>query len=87
MLGGLDPQGVEASLTAWPAVAVVGGAVVLLAATAGLTQARRWDAVTRFETPGSPPPSGTAHPGDDWDALTRDEDPTHEPPGRDGPGR
>ncbi len=87
VFGGIDPQGVRATTTAWPVVALVAGVVVVVAATAGLTQARRWDAVTRFESPGSAPVRAGTSPGDDWDALTRDEDPTREPPGRDGHDR
>lgn len=70
------------TLTAWPWVSLVGAVVVLVAGVAGLVQARRWDAVTRFETPAARVVDDEQpHPGDDWDALTRDEDPTQERPG------
>ncbi len=77
VVGGLDVREIEATTTAWPAVVIAAGVLVLLASLAGLARARRWDAVTRFETPAAT--AVEQGPGDDWDALTRDEDPTQHP--------
>lgn len=87
-ISGGTGDGVVAELTAWPWIALVGTLLVLVAAVAGLAQARSWKEVTRFEAP-APTRNGAgedgaaeeqARPGDDWDALTRDEDPTVEDP-------
>ncbi len=85
-VGSTDAQ---VSVTAWPWVAVVGGALVVCAGTLAVVQARRWGTPrSRYESPVDPAhsagvevrPAPPAGPGDDpgatWDALTRGEDPT-----------
>lgn len=69
--------------TAWPYVAAVGGALILLAGLLALRYGRLWPAMSgRYERNGAPRPRRTApavdpdRPEDLWKALDRGEDPT-----------
>ncbi|MFJ3668460.1 TIGR02234 family membrane protein [Streptomyces sp. NPDC090106] len=69
--------------TAWPYVAAVGGALMLLAGLLALRYAPRWPAMSgRYERDGTPRPARKAKPVDPerpeemWKALDRGEDPT-----------
>ncbi|MGW3135321.1 TIGR02234 family membrane protein [Streptomyces sp. NPDC001139] len=72
------------SHTAWPYVAVVGGALILLAGLLALRYGRHWPAMSgRYERGGAPRPRRTAakgvapdRPEELWKALDRGEDPT-----------
>ncbi|MFI9343336.1 TIGR02234 family membrane protein [Streptomyces sp. NPDC052773] len=71
------------SHTAWPYVAVVGGALILLAGLLALRYGRLWPAMSgRYERSGAPRPRRAApavdpdRPEDLWKALDRGEDPT-----------
>ncbi|MFD3500252.1 TIGR02234 family membrane protein [Streptomyces sp. NPDC058676] len=71
------------SHTAWPYVAAVGGALLLLAGLLALRYGRRWPAMSgRYERSGTPRPRRQApavdpdRPEDIWKALDRGEDPT-----------
>jgi len=68
--------------TAWPYVAVVGGALILLAGLLALRYGRLWPAMSgRYERDGAPrrrraPVVDLDRPEDVWKALDRGEDPT-----------
>lgn len=71
------------SHTAWPYVAAVGGALILLAGLLALRYGRHWPAMSgRYERDGAPKPRRRAatvdpdRPEDLWKALDRGEDPT-----------
>ncbi|MFI1565925.1 TIGR02234 family membrane protein [Streptomyces sp. NPDC020490] len=71
------------SHTAWPYVAAVGGALILLAGLLALRYGRLWPAMSgRYERGGAPRSRRTApavdpdRPEDLWKALDRGEDPT-----------
>jgi uncharacterized membrane protein (TIGR02234 family) len=71
------------SHTAWPYVAVAGGALILLAGLLALRYGRLWPAMSgRYERSGAPRPRRAApavdpdRPEDLWKALDRGEDPT-----------
>jgi len=65
--------------TAWPAAAIVAGALAIAAAVLVLASASRWPrATTRYSRT-----RATGDPASDWDALSEGEDPTDatgEPP-------
>ena len=69
--------------TAWPYVAAVGGALLLLAGLLALRYGRLWPGMSgRYERGGAPRPRRQARPADPdrpeelWKALDRGEDPT-----------
>lgn len=70
--------------TAWPWLAVAGGAVAAVAGALGLIGGRSWPATgRRFEVPAggttapdTPHTEPAAQPADTWDALSRGDDPT-----------
>ncbi|KPI07215.1 trp region conserved hypothetical protein [Actinobacteria bacterium OK074] len=70
------------SHTAWPYVAAVGGALLLLAGLLALRYGRLWPAMSgRYERDGTPRPRKARpvdpdRPEDMWKALDRGEDPT-----------
>ncbi|CAL9608766.1 hypothetical protein SUDANB105_05575 [Streptomyces sp. enrichment culture] len=71
------------SHSAWPYVAAVGGALILLAGLLALRYGRLWPAMSgRYERSGTPRPRRAApavdpdRPEDLWKALDRGEDPT-----------
>ncbi|WP_405879156.1 TIGR02234 family membrane protein [Streptomyces sp. NBC_01136] len=70
------------SHTAWPYVAAVGGALILLAGLLALRYGRLWPAMSgRYERDGTPRPRKAKpvdpdRPEDIWKALDRGEDPT-----------
>ncbi|ANS64594.1 hypothetical protein SLINC_2370 [Streptomyces lincolnensis] len=70
------------SHTAWPYVAVAGGALILLAGLLALRYGRSWPAMSgRYERDGAPrvrrgPVVDPDRPEDIWKALDRGEDPT-----------
>ncbi|MEU9283919.1 TIGR02234 family membrane protein [Streptomyces sp. NPDC048275] len=70
------------SHTAWPYVAAVGGALILLAGLLALCYGRLWPAMSgRYERDGTPRPRKAKpvdpdRPEDIWKALDRGEDPT-----------
>lgn len=71
------------SHTAWPYVAAVGGALLLVAGLLALRYGRNWPAMSgRYERDGAPKPRHRAQavdpdrPEDIWKALDRGEDPT-----------
>jgi uncharacterized membrane protein (TIGR02234 family) len=70
--------------TAWPYVAVAGGALLLLAGLLALRYGRGWPAMSgRYERDGTPRPRKAPvvdpdRPEDLWKALDRGEDPTRE---------
>jgi uncharacterized membrane protein (TIGR02234 family) len=75
----------DAAVTAWVAVALAAGLVLLAAGSFALLRARAWPSpARRFDTSGPAARSGTgpapgSGPSDDvgaWDALSRGEDPT-----------
>ncbi|MFE9706396.1 TIGR02234 family membrane protein [Streptomyces sp. NPDC005930] len=90
----LDDQAAEAagdtsatvdalSHTAWPYVAAVGGALLLLAGLLALRYGRQWPAMSgRYERDGTPRPRRRRQtvdpdrPEDLWKAIDRGEDPT-----------
>ncbi|MER6345577.1 TIGR02234 family membrane protein [Streptomyces sp. NPDC001595] len=92
--GALDEQAARASgdtsatvgalsHTAWPYVAAVGGALLLVAGLLALRYGRLWPAMSgRYERSGAPRPRRAApavdpdRPEDLWKALDRGEDPT-----------
>ncbi|NKI41357.1 TIGR02234 family membrane protein [Streptomyces physcomitrii] len=95
--GALDEKAAEASgntsatveslsHTAWPYVAVAGGALILLAGVIALRWGSGWPAMSgRYERSGAPRPRRSApadpdHPGELWKALDRGEDPTRGTP-------
>ncbi|MFI2639623.1 TIGR02234 family membrane protein [Streptomyces sp. NPDC018610] len=79
-----DTAATAASLshTAWPYVAVAGGALILLAGLLALRFGRLWPAMSgRYERSGAPRPRAPRpvdpdRPEDLWKALDRGEDPT-----------
>ncbi|WP_055491800.1 TIGR02234 family membrane protein [Streptomyces sp. TP-A0356] len=68
--------------TAWPYVAALGGALILVAGLLALRYGRRWPAMSgRYERDGTPRPRRAKpvdpdRPEDLWKALDRGEDPT-----------
>ncbi|MFC5723101.1 TIGR02234 family membrane protein [Streptomyces gamaensis] len=74
----------DVSHTAWPWVALAGGALLLLAGLLALRFGRNWPAMSgRYERDGAPRPRRTARTAPDperpeelWKALDRGEDPT-----------
>ncbi|MGW3492684.1 TIGR02234 family membrane protein [Streptomyces sp. NPDC001020] len=68
--------------TAWPYVAALGGALILVAGLLALRYGRLWPAMSgRYERGGTPRPRRTGpadpdRPEDLWKALDRGEDPT-----------
>jgi uncharacterized membrane protein (TIGR02234 family) len=71
------------SHTAWPYVAAVGGALLLVAGLLALRYGRQWPAMSgRYERAGAPKPrrrtapTDPDRPEDIWKALDRGEDPT-----------
>ncbi|GAA3781037.1 TIGR02234 family membrane protein [Streptomyces chiangmaiensis] len=68
--------------TAWPYVAAVGGALILVAGLLALRYSRLWPAMSgRYERDGAPRPRAVRpvdpdRPEDLWKALDRGEDPT-----------
>ncbi|KKD04363.1 TIGR02234 family membrane protein [Streptomyces sp. WM6386] len=71
------------SHTAWPYVAAVGGALILLAGLLALRYGRMWPAMSgRYERSGAPRPvrrpkaADPDRPEEMWKALDRGEDPT-----------
>ncbi|MDR3080879.1 MAG: TIGR02234 family membrane protein, partial [Streptomyces sp.] len=68
--------------TAWPYIAVLGGALILLAGLLALRYGRLWPTMSgRYERGGAPRPRRAApvdpdRPEDLWKALDRGEDPT-----------
>ncbi|WP_406446213.1 TIGR02234 family membrane protein [Streptomyces sp. NBC_01613] len=71
------------SHTAWPYVAAVGGALLLVAGLLALRYGRQWPAMSgRYERGGAPKPRRRAaavdpdRPEEIWKALDRGEDPT-----------
>jgi uncharacterized membrane protein (TIGR02234 family) len=69
--------------TAWPYVAAVGGALILLAGLLALRYGRLWPGMSgRYERGGAPKPRRSSRPADPdrpeelWKALDRGEDPT-----------
>ncbi|OIJ89058.1 TIGR02234 family membrane protein [Streptomyces colonosanans] len=68
--------------TAWPYVAVLGGALILLAGLLALRYGRLWPTMSgRYERDGTPrprqaKPADPDRPEDLWKALDRGEDPT-----------
>ncbi|MET9968515.1 TIGR02234 family membrane protein, partial [Streptomyces sp. NPDC006356] len=70
--------------TAWPYVAAVGGALILLAGLLALRYGRLWPGMSgRYERNGTPRPRRRApaaadpdRPEELWKALDRGEDPT-----------
>ncbi|MFI6565629.1 TIGR02234 family membrane protein [Streptomyces sp. NPDC050534] len=71
------------SHTAWPYVAAVGGALLLVAGLLALRYGRQWPAMSgRYERTGAPKPRRKPavvdpdRPEDIWKALDRGEDPT-----------
>lgn len=71
------------SHTAWPYIAAVGGALLLVAGLLALRYGRQWPAMSgRYERGGAPKPRRRAAPVDPdrpeeiWKALDRGEDPT-----------
>ncbi|MEU6401836.1 TIGR02234 family membrane protein [Streptomyces sp. NPDC046985] len=83
-----DTAATAASLshTAWPYVAVAGGALILLAGLLALAYGRLWPAMSgRYERSGAPRaraprPVDPDRPEDLWKALDRGEDPTTDDP-------
>ncbi len=75
--------------SAWPAVALVGGALLLAAGTLAAIRGRRWAAMSsRYERAPATAPSSGAGAVSAWDALDRGVDPTDESPARPvGPGQ
>ncbi|BDZ52970.1 Trp biosynthesis-associated membrane protein [Agromyces marinus] len=75
----------QANASAWPAVAVAGGAIVVLAAVWALVTARSWPASrrhggVRLAADGRGGAAGVSDRAvDDWDDLSRGDDPTHDP--------
>ncbi|WP_210505667.1 Trp biosynthesis-associated membrane protein [Naasia sp. SYSU D00057] len=70
--------------TAWPAIAVAGGAMVLLFALGIAVTAGRWPGAARSYGTGTGTAAAAvpaaAAPSDTWDALSRGADPTSAPP-------
>ncbi|MBM7504883.1 Trp biosynthesis-associated membrane protein [Agromyces aurantiacus] len=68
--------------TAWPVVAVVGGALVALAGLAVVVTGRAWPTSrrygggTRLAADGAQPAPASDRAVDDWDGLSRGDDPT-----------
>lgn len=90
LAGGSAQQAVTAtSLTAWPIVAAILGAVVLLLGIAVLLVSGRWATAGRkYETTAKRGPSDEPDRIADWDALSDGDDPSdelEEAPGAPGP--
>jgi hypothetical protein len=81
----------------WPAVAIVGGALIVVAGIAVLVTGTRWPASTRryrgarLAGTDEPEPSAGAERAasdraiDDWDELSRGDDPTDGPAADESP--
>ncbi|MER6128971.1 TIGR02234 family membrane protein [Streptomyces sp. NPDC001795] len=80
--GDTSATAVSLTHTAWPYVAALGGALILLAGLLALRYGRLWPAMSgRYERDGTPRPRKAKpvdpdRPEDLWKALDRGEDPT-----------
>ena len=66
-------------MTAFPAVAVVAGCLLALAALLIIPASRHWKTRTKYDVPvapGSAAPAGPVDEIDSWDRLSRGDDPT-----------
>ncbi|WP_461163211.1 Trp biosynthesis-associated membrane protein [Arthrobacter sp. R4-81] len=76
---GISGSNVQVSVTAFPALAVVAGAMLGLGALLIIPASRYWKARTRFDAAAggtNPEASGPADEIDSWDRLSRGDDPT-----------
>jgi uncharacterized membrane protein (TIGR02234 family) len=79
---GISGSSVQVGVTAFPALAVVAGCLLGLAALAIVPAGRYWKARTKYDTAATGAGAGTAAaPGpadeiDSWDRLSRGDDPT-----------
>lgn len=77
----------EGTPTAWPWVAVAGGALVVAAGLLVAVRGMRWSALAqRYDGPQAPLADAPAEtPVEIWDALSRGEDPTEPAGGQESP--
>ncbi|MCU1552910.1 MAG: hypothetical protein JWM13_396 [Arthrobacter sp.] len=79
---GISGSSVQVGVTAFPALAVVAGCLLGLAALALVPAGRYWKARTKYEAavagsrPGAAAPAGPADEIESWDRLSRGDDPT-----------
>ncbi|CAI3796714.1 Trp biosynthesis-associated membrane protein [Pseudarthrobacter sp. MM222] len=79
---GISGSNVQVDVTAFPALAVVAGALLGLSALAIVPAGRYWKARTKYDTAPTRAGAGTAAPAgspdeiDSWDRLSRGDDPT-----------
>lgn len=63
--------------TIWPMIAIVAGALLVLAGVAVIATSGRWPSSGRkFDSPATKPQSSAPDAVDSWDELSRGEDPT-----------
>jgi uncharacterized membrane protein (TIGR02234 family) len=79
VVGAFDARGIDAATTAWPVVVLAAGVLVLLAALVGVARARRWDAVTRFESAATRPSDASSHSSSDVSTDPSKADPEPSP--------
>lgn len=76
MTGHTGDRTVDASLTIWPWVAVLGGVLLTVTGVLAIIGARRWSGLSsRYDAPGAAP----VRKRSDWDMLSDGEDPTDLP--------
>ncbi|WGW13774.1 Trp biosynthesis-associated membrane protein [Saxibacter everestensis] len=79
---GLEVVADQVSLSAWPYVALVVGALFLIGTVTAAVMSRGWDTSSRFERAQTRPPADAdaaddgLDPANSWDAQTRGEDPS-----------
>jgi len=76
---GISGSQAHVELTPFPALAVVAGCLLALAALLILPASRHWKTRTKYDAPGSAGTAAAAGPVDEidsWDRLSRGEDPT-----------
>ena len=84
MTGHTGDRTVDASLTIWPWVAVLGGVLLALTGVLAIIGARTWSGLSsRYDAPGATP----ARRRSDWDMLSEGEDPTDLSDGSDTIGK
>lgn len=80
MTGHTGDRTVDADLTVWPWVALLGGFLLALTGVLAIVGVRSWSGLSsRYDAPTTP----KATKRSDWDMLTEGEDPTADPGGSD----
>jgi len=80
MTGHTGDRSIDAGLTIWPWVALLGAVLLVLTGVLAVVGARTWSGLsTRYDAPGAT----AARTRSDWDMLSDGEDPTDLPDGSD----